>query len=902
MKTALWIAASCLFLTLALPAQAVEVQRVPRYISVQGVLRDAGGTSIEGYSVSVDFKLFAAASSGTAIYSVSRSVTIVGGVFNELLGPFTDGVMAELEAQKQIYLEVNRSTDAPTGRVPLVSVPYAITAQTAGTANTADLAAKCDELTGSASNVECSPTHCISGGLTGDLALNTVTQDNLQTGSITTDAILDHTIQFHDINLYPDTGLLATTNCNGTNNVMKFDLSNPLIPKWVCAPDEIGTGTVKSLTVGAGFNQNGTVITTDGTISIGNGNITNDMLQYKAIVLAGDGVINVSTGTVTLGQSTTLSVGLVPYTKGGTGRATGCPQVGDVPNTLTWNDTAKTWDCTPMSMGNITKLTVQAPLSGGVIETTGTIGLSGIIPVLNGGTGLSGLAANKLYRGAALTSPASTVLVESKISDNGTSVGIDNLSGTAKLNVAGSTGSSTLALLMGAAQANLDFKSPSGDYVSIGSSTTHGIHFYNTGSGSYTDPAAGGIQIWPDTGLLVAKVLELDVIKSKPDVRTFTTPTASVGTDFVPVFFKDIGWADGPFVLEITRSTSPSVQARFRCHAPMGSGSDFCDADIHESGGTFVGGYQYSATTDAFVVWLLSNTAYSYRSPFQRVDDKISSTSYTAAGAGTYGGESQPNRTTAQVAAATAAGTVVRNGRRMDKSSLYVAANGSSCSLNAESTKVEAGPTIIARSGVVARGNLFSLGVPAGWVNVGTVAAKPSIDANPDNLAGYGIAIGSDGGFFSQSGGASSWLAFAGSNGIDMGAKPLINRGCPTVSGIVPVNAPAYAGETLAAIAFAKRGSVCISARSVQATYTLSMAAKYCGDRFGAYGAHLCSNSEMREAIQQGETTTSMDLVWISDTTGTTGGLIVKSTMAASNPFDALGTGTGSKVACCLSR
>lgn len=81
--------------------------------------------------------------------------------------------------------------------------------------------------------------------------------------------------------------------------------------------------------------------------------------------------------------------------------------------------------------------TTGLTFSGGPITTSGTLTLGGTLAVTNGGTGLTTLTSNYLYKGA-----GTSALVQSLVYDNGTNVGIGTSSPSYKLDVSG-TGRAT---------------------------------------------------------------------------------------------------------------------------------------------------------------------------------------------------------------------------------------------------------------------------------------------------------------------------------------------------------------------------------------------------------------------------------------------------------------------------
>ncbi|HEY3876366.1 MAG TPA: hypothetical protein VGM92_12900, partial [Candidatus Kapabacteria bacterium] len=95
------IAFFVIFFVCALPVFGT----VPKLISFQGVLNDAGGQAVNGTHV-LKLNLYDALTGGTLLYSDIESVTLTNGVFNVLLGnqiPFPDS----LKFDRPYYLSIS---------------------------------------------------------------------------------------------------------------------------------------------------------------------------------------------------------------------------------------------------------------------------------------------------------------------------------------------------------------------------------------------------------------------------------------------------------------------------------------------------------------------------------------------------------------------------------------------------------------------------------------------------------------------------------------------------------------------------------------------------------------------------------------------------------------------------
>ncbi len=96
--------------------------------SYQGQLLDAAGAPITNQAVPMTFRLYPAASGGTACWSENRTVDVRNGLFNALLGQ-TAAINSEcLSSDAYLELIVNGETLAPRER--LTSVSHAVEAST----------------------------------------------------------------------------------------------------------------------------------------------------------------------------------------------------------------------------------------------------------------------------------------------------------------------------------------------------------------------------------------------------------------------------------------------------------------------------------------------------------------------------------------------------------------------------------------------------------------------------------------------------------------------------------------------------------------------------------------------------------------------------------------------------
>ncbi len=104
--------------------------QIPRTISYQGVLKDAGGNLLNE-SVNLTFSIYAVASEGTALWSEPQTVAVAQGVFSVILGSSTP---LDLDFDAQYWLETAVYGTPLSPRTRLTSSPYSFNALRADTA------------------------------------------------------------------------------------------------------------------------------------------------------------------------------------------------------------------------------------------------------------------------------------------------------------------------------------------------------------------------------------------------------------------------------------------------------------------------------------------------------------------------------------------------------------------------------------------------------------------------------------------------------------------------------------------------------------------------------------------------------------------------------------------------
>lgn len=106
--------------------------RIPRLLSFQGVLIQPDGTVYPDGRYAISVKLFPALLGGTPVYSDVISTTIIGGVFNLIIGE--QEPLDDVDFTQQLWVEVGLPGTAQTAfepRTKLTTAPYAAFAQQA---------------------------------------------------------------------------------------------------------------------------------------------------------------------------------------------------------------------------------------------------------------------------------------------------------------------------------------------------------------------------------------------------------------------------------------------------------------------------------------------------------------------------------------------------------------------------------------------------------------------------------------------------------------------------------------------------------------------------------------------------------------------------------------------------
>jgi len=124
----------------------VGAYAVPQYINYQGILRDIPG-NLQNGTFAMTFKIYNAETGGIALYDpLPTQVTVSNGLYNVRLGPVNSANIFDDNDNK--WLEVTVGSDTLSPRLRINSVAYALRADVAGTAISANYAT----LSGTATN------------------------------------------------------------------------------------------------------------------------------------------------------------------------------------------------------------------------------------------------------------------------------------------------------------------------------------------------------------------------------------------------------------------------------------------------------------------------------------------------------------------------------------------------------------------------------------------------------------------------------------------------------------------------------------------------------------------------------------------------------------------------------
>uniref|UniRef100_A0A832G8I4 Uncharacterized protein n=1 Tax=Ignavibacterium album TaxID=591197 RepID=A0A832G8I4_9BACT len=293
-------------------------QGIPQTINYQGVLKDASGNIVTNGDYNLTFKIYDSETGGTPLWTETKLINVVDGIFSTQLGSVTP---LTLSFDNAYWLGVTVGSGSElTPRIAFTSVPYSRMSLTIpdnsltsnkihsgqvvkslnGLKDDVNLVAGSNvTITPSGNNLTISSASGAGGtvtqvntgaGLTGgpitttgtiSIANDGIATAMLQNNSVTTDKIVDGTITATDI---ANTQVVKSINSLKDNVNLVAGSNVTITPSGnnltISAASGAG-GTVTQVNTGAGLT--GGPITTTGTISIANDGIATAMLQNNSV-------------------------------------------------------------------------------------------------------------------------------------------------------------------------------------------------------------------------------------------------------------------------------------------------------------------------------------------------------------------------------------------------------------------------------------------------------------------------------------------------------------------------------------------------------------------------------------------------------------------------------------------
>lgn len=361
----------------------IIAQGIPQTINFQGVLKDASGNIVSNGDYNITFKIYDAESGGTALWTETKLVNIVNGIFSTQLGSITP-ITLPFDAAYWLGVTVGSNPEM-TPRTAFTSVPYSRISLT--------------------------------------VPDNSLTANKISSGQIV-----------KSVN-----GLKDNINLVAGSNVTITPSGNDLT---ISAASGAG-GTVTQVNTGAGLT--GGPITTTGTISIANDGVTTAMLQNNSVTSTkiADGTVatadladnsvtsaKIVDGAITttdLGDNSVTSAKIADGTIGTTDLANNSVTTDKIVDaTITANDIGNT-----QVVKSINSLKDNVNLVAGSNITITPSGNNLTIASTSGGVGGSGTTNYiPLFTG-------STTLGNSIINQDASKIGIGTLTPSEKLDVLG---------------------------------------------------------------------------------------------------------------------------------------------------------------------------------------------------------------------------------------------------------------------------------------------------------------------------------------------------------------------------------------------------------------------------------------------------------------------------------
>ena len=368
-----------LLFVLSLAAQSTgsgsTSSQVPPLVNFNGVLAGGNGKPLTG-TVGVTFYLYQEQQGGAPLWLETQNVQAdKTGHYSVALGSTTSqGLPATVFASGEarwLGVQVHGQEEQP--RVLLMSVPYALKALDAETIGGKPASAfMMVPASNSKSQSPNLPPGTITGSGTADFVpiftgITTIgnskifqaVSGNVGIGTTTPAAKLDvsGTGDLRDtLTLFPKL-THPSLSVHGT----AFEVSGKGLVTFVSGQTFPGTGTVTS--VGSGAGLTGGPITTNGTLSIANGGVTNAMLANSSLTVTGSSPLT-GGGAVSLGGSTSLSL-----------KSCSANQI--------LQFVSGAWACANPATGTVTSVGSGLGLSGGPITGSGTLAINtSVVPQL----------------------------------------------------------------------------------------------------------------------------------------------------------------------------------------------------------------------------------------------------------------------------------------------------------------------------------------------------------------------------------------------------------------------------------------------------------------------------------------------------------------------------------------
>ena len=368
-----------LLFVLSLAAQSTgsgsTSSQVPPLVNFNGVLAGGNGKPLTG-TVGVTFYLYQEQQGGAPLWLETQNVQAdKTGHYSVALGSTTSqGLPATVFASgaaRWLGVQVHGQEEQP--RVLLMSVPYALKALDAETIGGKPASAfMMVPASNSKSQSPNLPPGTITGSGTADFVpiftgITTIgnskifqaVSGNVGIGTTTPAAKLDvsGTGDLRDtLTLFPKL-THPSLSVHGT----AFEVSGKGLVTFVSGQTFPGTGTVTS--VGSGAGLTGGPITTNGTLSIANGGVTNAMLANSSLTVTGSSPLT-GGGAVSLGGSTSLSL-----------KSCSANQI--------LQFVSGAWACANPATGTVTSVGSGLGLSGGPITGSGTLAINtSVVPQL----------------------------------------------------------------------------------------------------------------------------------------------------------------------------------------------------------------------------------------------------------------------------------------------------------------------------------------------------------------------------------------------------------------------------------------------------------------------------------------------------------------------------------------